>query len=50
MIRKMREQINIEKPIKVPNKSGGFTQEYEQHAGPLWANIVPAGGRERFFA
>lgn len=50
MINKLREQINIEKPNKVPNKSGGFATEYELHAGPLWAEIKPAGGRERFFA
>lgn len=50
MIRKLREKINIEKPIRVPNGSGGFTTKIEQHAGPLWAEIKPASGRERFFA
>lgn len=50
MIRKLREKINIEKPIRIQNGSGGFTTEYKQHAGLLWAEIKPAGGRERFFA
>ncbi len=50
MINKLREKIDIEKPIRIKNGSGGFTTEYEQHAGPLWAEVSPINGRERFHA
>lgn len=46
----MREKINIEKPKLTPDGSGGFTTEYELQTGPIWAEIMPAGGKEIFFA
>ena len=50
MIPKLRERITIEKPVHTPDGSGGQTTIYIQHAGPVWAQIKPSGGKERFFA